>query len=216
MMSRRPDRSAQHRGGRGPQGRRGRALHRQRGVVLIFSLIVLLILTIGAIALMRSMNSSLFTAGNLSFRRDLVNQGEQAASAALSTLLTGALMDPTLAQSDLPSANYKASILPANQLGIPTALLDNTAFAAVGVASNDLTGATSDVTIRYVIDRLCNIAGPPTGAICVQSSAAPTGGTAGAIAAIKPPTATVYRLSARISGPRGTQVFLQTTLTKPD
>jgi type IV pilus assembly protein PilX len=55
-------------------------LDRQRGVVLIFTLIILLILTIGAVALMRSMNTSLFSAGNLAFRRDLVNQGEQAVS----------------------------------------------------------------------------------------------------------------------------------------
>ncbi len=42
---------------------------RQRGVVLIFTLIALLILTIGAVALMRSMNTALFGAGNLAFRR---------------------------------------------------------------------------------------------------------------------------------------------------
>jgi len=42
---------------------------RERGVVLIFTLIILLILTIGAVALLRSMNTSLFSAGNLAFRR---------------------------------------------------------------------------------------------------------------------------------------------------
>jgi Tfp pilus assembly protein PilX len=40
---------------------------RQQGVVLIFSLLVLLILAIGAVALLRSVNSSLLSAGNLLF-----------------------------------------------------------------------------------------------------------------------------------------------------
>jgi hypothetical protein len=33
---------------------------------------------------------------------------------------------------------------------------------------------------------------------------------------IPAPSATVYRLSVRVTGPRNTQIFLQTTFTKPD
>jgi Tfp pilus assembly protein PilX len=56
---------------------------RQRGVVLLFCLIVLVILLAGGVAVVRSMNTSLTSAGNLAFRRDLVNQGERAVSAVL-------------------------------------------------------------------------------------------------------------------------------------
>jgi type IV pilus assembly protein PilX len=190
---------------------------RQRGVVLIFTLIILLILTIGAVALMRSMNTSLFSAGNLAFRRDLVNQGEQAVSTVINEFKTGgALSISTTDAASVPALNYSATMLAGNAQSVPNALLNNTAFAAVGTAANDIVGATPDVTIRYVIDRLCSAAGPSTGALCVQSSAAPTGGTANTTPGVPPPTATVYRLSARITGPRSTQVFLQTTFTKPD
>jgi type IV pilus assembly protein PilX len=192
-------------------------LSRQRGVVLIFTLIILLILTIGAVALMRSMNTSLFSAGNLAFRRDLVNQGEQAVSTVITEFKTGgALSSSTTTAASVPALNYSAIMLNSNAQGVPSALLDNTQFAAAGTAANDIVGATPDVTIRYVIDRLCSAAGPSTGALCVQSSAAPTGGTANTTPGVPPPTATVYRLSARITGPRSTQVFLQTTFTKPD
>ena len=68
-----------------------RSASRQRGVVLIFALIVLLILTIGAVALMHSMTSSLFSAGNLAFRRDLVNQSEQAVSDVLTQFKVGGI-----------------------------------------------------------------------------------------------------------------------------
>lgn len=194
-----------------------RAPSRQRGVVLIFTLIVLLILTIGAVALMRSMHSSLFSAGNLAFRRDLVNQGEQAVSNVLTEFKAGGALAGA-DTSDVLTANYTASTLPANAQGVPNALLlSDAGFNALGfLASNDIVGATSDVTIRYVIDRLCSGAGPSTSALCVQSSAAPTGGTANSTPGVPPPTATVYRLSVRVSGPRSTQIFLQTTFTKPD
>ncbi len=187
----------------------------QRGVVLIFTLIVLAVLMIGAAALIRSMHTSLFTAGNLAFRRDLVNQGEQAVSTVITQFKTGAFSTSGSTQADNPAANYSSTALPTNAQGVPNALLNNTTFATVGTAANDIVGATPDVQIRYVIDRLCSATGASTGALCVQSTAAPTGGTAPGNG-LPPPSATVYRLSVRISGARGTQVFLQTTFTKPD
>lgn len=188
---------------------------RERGVVLLFCLIVLVILLVGSVAVVRSMNASLFGAGNLAFRRDLVNQGEQAIDVVLTKFKTGgALASATTA--DLPASNYKASALATNAQGVPTALLSDEAFAAVGQASNDLAGATSDVKIRYLIDRLCTSAGAATSSGCVQSSSAPTGGTASASAPLTARTATVYRLSIRVSGPRDTQVFLQTSFNKQD
>ena len=184
---------------------------RQRGVVLIFTLIVLLILTIGAVALMRSMNTSLFNAGNLAFRRDLVNQGEQAVSYVMTEFTTGVpgvLNTSASTQADNPALNYYSTMQPTNAKGIPNQLLAN-------APPHPLTG-TSGATIDYVIDRLCQNPGPSIGSQCVQSSAAPLGGTANGTKAVSPPSATVYRLSVRVSGARSTQVFLQTTFTRAD
>jgi len=188
--------------------------NRQRGVVLIFTLIVLLILTIGAVALMRSMNTSLFSAGNLAFRRDLANQGELAVANVMAEFATGDLSTSSSTLNNVPADNYSATLLPSNTEGVPTALLAQTLSAAVGTHA-DLIGATGDVTIRYVIDRMCSATGTPTGALCVQSTTLPTSIKAGDKNP-KAPTATVYRLTVRVSGPRSTQVFLQTTFTKPD
>jgi Tfp pilus assembly protein PilX len=190
---------------------------RQRGVVLIYTLIILLILTIGAVALLRSMNTSLFTAGNLAFRRDLVNQGEQAVANVTAQFTgSGPLATSAVTVANVPALNYSASILPTNPQGVPTALLSSTIPATVGTSANDITGATSDVQIRYVIDRLCSAAGTAIGTQCVQAAAAPTGVTATGTTQIPPPSATVYRLSVRVSGARSTQVFLQTTFSRPD
>jgi len=195
---------------------------RQRGVVLIFSLIVLLILAIGAVALLRSVNSSLLSSGNLAFHRDLVNQAEQAVSTVVTQFKTGGLpvgdgvSFTGQTATSLPAANYSAAALPTNAQGVPVALLDNGAFNAVATAANDLPGATPDIKIRYVIDRLCTATGGATSADCVQSTGLPTGGTANRNTAVAPPSATVYRISVRVDGPRNTQAFLQTTFTKPD
>ena len=194
---------------------------RQRGVVLIFSLIVLLILAIGAVALLRSVNSSLLSAGNLAFHRDLVNQAEEAVSIVMTEFKTaGPPLSTNPTTADLPAANYKSTALLTNLQGVPRVLLDDTAgpngFLSVGVASNDIVGRTPDVTIRYVIDRLCTAAGTATSPNCVQSTGLPTGGTANRNTAVGPPSATVYRVSVRVDGPRFTQAFLQTTFTKPD
>lgn len=190
---------------------------RQRGVVLIFALIVLVILTIGAVALLRSMDTSLFSAGNLAFRRDLVNQGEQALANVMAEFEGGgALVSSAVTDANQIALNYSSQILATNAQGVPTALTDDPTFLTVGVASNDITGATPDVQIRYVIDRLCSVTGIAASNFCVQSTALPTGGTANGTQGVTPPSATVYRLTVRVSGPRSTQVFLQSTFTKPD
>ena len=189
---------------------------RQRGVVLIFSLLVLLILAIGAVALLRSVNSSLASSGNLAFHRDLVNQAEQAVSTVMTEFRTNGPPLNGATTADLQAANYVSTTLPTNSQGVPLVLLDNTAFAALGVAANVIPGATPDVTIRYIIDRLCTNTGTASSPNCVQSTGLPTGGTANKNTAVAPPSATVYRVSVRVDGPRNTQAFLQTTFTKPD
>jgi type IV pilus assembly protein PilX len=194
---------------------------RQQGVVLIFSLIVLLILAIGAVALLRSVDTSLVSAGNLAFHRDLVNQAEQAVSTVMTEFKTNGLPLGGNTTASMIGANYSAVTLPTNAQGVPTALLGNdTTFGAVGTIANDIVPtANSQVKIRYVIDRLC-MATPPTVvasiSTCVQSTGLPTGGTANRNTAVAPPSATIYRISVRVDGPRSTQAFLQTTFTKPD
>jgi hypothetical protein len=130
----------------------------------------------------------------------------------------GILATSGVTDADLISANYKSTTLTTNSQGVPTALLvSDLNFPAYGATANDIPGpVNSNVTIRYVIDRMCNRTGVASSATCVQSTGIPTGGTHNRNTAVAPPSATVYRLSVRVSGPRSTQVFLQTTFTKPD
>lgn len=195
----------------------------QQGVVLLITLVVLVVLLAGGVAIMRSMNASLFSAGNLAFKRDLINQGERAVSKVL-TLFAGsaALATPAATAANLKAANYVATPLPTNAQGVPTALLNNSEFDTVGVASNDITDTAAQVTIRYVIDRLCTSVGSSAtlgkaGCVYPPSSSDVRGGSSQEIGTrLPPPPSTTYRLSIRVTGPRDTQVFLQTSFAKPD
>lgn len=195
-----------------------------RGVALLFGLITLAIMLIGAAAMARSMNTSLFNAGNLGFKRDLTNQAERAVTTTVALLEAGgALAAAATRENHLVARNYSATMLASNPQGLPLALLDDTAFAAVGQAANDVAVAAQGVTVRYVIDRLCTATGAPTADQCTLAgdpqpnscsanecinAANASAGGAGAIG-----SRVVYRISIRVTGPRNTQSFFQTTLT---
>ena len=200
----------------------------QRGVVLLMSLIVLVILLISAVALVRSFDTSLFQSGNIAFKRDLVNQGERVVPTVMAAFNTGALSTPVARANHLQSSNYRATILPSNAQGVPLALLgDDAAFATVADTANDVAVAAQGVTIRYVVDRMCSTVGLDAalgaGSCTFVDAGAPLGGTsyaweraeqagAGGVAGAQPQQV-VYRISIRVNGPRKTQAFLQTTFT---
>jgi type IV pilus assembly protein PilX len=206
-----------------------RAAARQRGVVLLFSLIALVVMLIVAAGLVRSFNSSLFSAGNIGFKRDLQNQSERAVAKVLAEFRgTGSLATADKRKALLTASNYSATMLATNAQGVPDALQNDTTFATVGVATNDIAVPEMNVTLRYVVDRLCATAGDETSlgpdACRLSDNAVPAGtsesnwqgaersinGKAGAV-----PRSIVYRLSIRVAGPRNTQSFFQSTFTVP-
>ncbi|MDR0479449.1 MAG: hypothetical protein LBH31_06540 [Burkholderiaceae bacterium] len=214
----------------------------QRGVVLFFALIVLVILLIGGIAVVRSINASLSSAGNLAFRRDLVTQSDAVVAQAMQAVTTvgsGAIGSIPDLKTSQPQFNYSAVALNGvsgqgvSAQGIPNALFSDSLFSSVATAGNDITtdktanNSNGTVTIRYLIERMCSAEGPATMQNCVYVSGAgggpggsgPGGGT-GCKGNCGPRAAgsnnsVVYRLSYRVTGPRGTQAFFQAMFTGP-
>ncbi len=195
----------------------------QQGVILLYGLLALAVMLIGAAAMVRSMNTSLLNAGNIGFKRDLTNQTERAAADALARLQTGALATVTARESHSTNNNYSATILPTNAQGLPTALFSDAAFASVGVSGNDILVPGQAITLRWVIDRLCTATGTADASRCTMANdPVPVGGsgsdlinaidtTSGGAGALQ--RRAIYRLSVRVTGPRSTQAFFQTTLT---
>jgi type IV pilus assembly protein PilX len=188
----------------------------QRGVTLIIALLALVVLTVGAIALTRSANTSLRMAGNLAFKRDLANQGERAIAAALAELRTGALSTTPSRTANRTASNYSATQLASSAQGIPNVLVNDTTFAGSGFSLADIDDAAAGINVRYVIDRQCSTAGDFSEATCQSQSTGGVingGGTGGVELKVPPLRRPVYRISVRVTGPRGVQTFTQTTLT---
>lgn len=212
----RRQRGSSSRHARAQRGSSSRHARAQRGVVMLFGLIALVIMLVGTVAMLRSMNTSLFNAGNIGFKRDLTNQGERAVATVLTLLQSGALGTEVSRQASSVARNYSATMLAANTQGVPNALISDVTFATVASTANDIAVAGQGITVRYVIDRLCVNAGAASATHCTMSdngqsnacSSNPCDDLSDAV-----PQQAVYRLSVRVTGPRQTQAYFQTTLT---
>ncbi|WP_418316770.1 pilus assembly PilX family protein [Piscinibacter sakaiensis] len=142
----------------------------QRGVSLLFALITLVALSLAAVALVRSVNTSSLIVGNLGFKQDSIAYASQAAEEAIDFLnlnkKTGALF------LDIPDSAYYATahenLDPANRrpTGDPTrAVVDWAGDAcATGYEAGSfgvclqswksVSGPSGNQT-RYTITRLC-------------------------------------------------------------
>ncbi|KQY89034.1 MULTISPECIES: hypothetical protein [Roseateles] len=186
----------------------------QRGIVLVFALITLVILMIGAVAISRSLNSSQFTLGNIGFKRDLTNQGERALQLAMTAVRAGgALASEATRNTALPAANYSARLLPSNAQGIPVALLNDTEFAKVASAEDIDVGGNTGVKIRYVIDRMALTEGACTPSTCTMATQPVFGGASNEPPKPSPPAQPIFRITLKVTGPRNTVSFFQSTFT---
>lgn len=198
------------------------AVKKQKGVVLFFALIALVVILFASVALVRSTDTASLIAGNLAVKRDLANQGEAGVAAAWASFANSgsALYNVGTRRFNVPTANYSAVFLPSNARGIPNALLDDTLFAARFSQADTAVG--SGIAYRYVIDRMCPTVGAPNnstnscitgqytcaGCFTMASTPAsiPSGPTPG-----QPKSTVVYRITVRVTDAKQTQSFLQTT-----
>jgi type IV pilus assembly protein PilX len=72
---------------------RPQTLSAQRGVIMIIALIVLVAMTLGGIAMVRSVYTTNLIAGNLAFRESAVSSGDTGVEAAVAFLLDPAGCD---------------------------------------------------------------------------------------------------------------------------
>ncbi len=184
---------------------------------MLITLIALSLLMLSALALIRSFETSLSMAGNLAFKRDLVNQGERGMAKAIALFNTGALSTTAARSNHSYGNNYSATMLPSDSHGIPVALINDSVFSSSGMSASNITDTSSGISIRYVIDRLCTTSGAAfSNDKCVGFKQIAAKGGSAFLAPMKTGQEfqPVYRISVRATGPRNTQVYLQTTITR--
>jgi type IV pilus assembly protein PilX len=185
------------------------SLQRQQGVVLMIALIMLVAMTMGGIALIRSVYTSSLIAGNMAFQQSATVSGDAGIEAAVTWLeLNGS--GRTLHQNSFANG-YAAS----RQDPGSTQNWDQF-WAVLDAAGQVATLTSADAagnTVKYTIQRLCNAVGDPASGVgCAIAPGRATSSSNSRGVGIVPIQANgnvYYRITARISGPRGTVSFVQ-------
>jgi Tfp pilus assembly protein PilX len=193
-------------------------------VVLVIALIVLVAMTLAAIAMVRSVDTGNLIAGNMAFQQAAVHSGDSGVEKAIAWVESCKNNTATCASStlnnDSPSNGYAANGSSASRN--PAAaeswdaywarVLTSCSASAPNVVCLAAQAGTGNI-VSYIIDRMCDSAGAKTtGALCVASPMvnAATGNSeeAGEIQ-LNAPSVVYYRITVRIAGPRNSVSYVQ-------
>jgi Tfp pilus assembly protein PilX len=199
-----------------------------RGAGLVVALVVLVVMSLGALALVRAVASGLLVAGNLAFREAAVLAAESGSESAISWLSERAATTDLL--SDQPEAGYYASL----PVGLSLSGEGNASTRATIDWDDDQCAARTGIRcftagpalpidaaghrVRYVIHRLCRTAGSSDAAAnsCLLFRSAQGGSSNrgqlsyGASKRFQSSDTVYYRITVHVRGPRNTTAFVQT------
>lgn len=201
---------------------------RDQGGGLVVALVVLAAMSMAVLALVANVSSGLLAAGNLAFRQAAVLAADAGSEKAIAWLSPKA--DSTDLFADKPNEGYYASLpsgldLTGSRGAQADARIDWDDDNCAGVsgphclkAASALPADSAGNVVRYVIHRLCRIAGSPQAASnsCLLHRLSAGGGTSrgqlsyGASTRFEAVDAVVYRITIHVRGPRGTTAFVQT------
>ena len=198
------------------------SMHRRRGsaqggFVLVIALVVLAAMTLAAAAMVRSVDTSTLLARNISFKRDALNRNDVALEVAINEFRTGgAFAGGGGTTADRADENFSAVMLPTDTDGVPLVMKGNTTvnFGSAptwtkGKVSGSVPGSLElQMQPVYLIERMCTVSGPALVETCIVNGRAQAGGTQpnDKPGQLFPP---MYRITARVTGPRNTVSFVQ-------
>jgi Tfp pilus assembly protein PilX len=183
---------------------------KQRGVTLLITLIVLVAMTLAAISLVRSVDTTNVIAGNLAFRQNATLAGDVGTEAAILWLEKN---NTATLFVDQPGSGYSA----VHTEPITGQTWDQW-WAAVaaprGIATLPVDAAGNIVS--YSIERMCSMQIDPIdpGANCSQAQVAVNVGSSQTSQSrgLSSGTQVYYRITTRIDGPRNTVSFTQAVI----
>ena len=133
-------------------------IKQQRGVVLFLALIALVIMSLAAVALIRSVDTNTLIAGNLSFKQAATTSADAGTEAAIAMLI-GMRDDPANAGLNVLMDNtHTFNITPSPHNGYYSSAntLALTTDATWNNVNNVLVGTdASGNTIQYIVERMC-------------------------------------------------------------
>jgi len=181
---------------------------RQRGAVLFIALIVLVAMSLAGIALIRGVDTTNLIAGNLAFKQNATHGGDWGIEQARTWLQAQVAAN---LYNDVPGQYYAAM-----QTGADFTNTDPSRpeFDWANNAFDLGADPAGNPEVRYVIHRMCDLAGNPGSVNCVRTT---TGGTSDSTkggatyggAALPSTSQIYYRITARVTGPRNTVSYVQ-------
>jgi len=179
-------------------------LDKQQGVVLFFALIALVIMSLAAVALIRSVDTNTIIAGNLGFRQSAT----VSADSGVETALTWITANQANLNNDRTIDGYYAT-----STGNAKALADASTKMATGTEINAGTDSSGN-TISYVVQRMCRNSGPSDSTHCLfgppgedpnSNGDCPVGTCLNAA----PSDSLMYRVTVKVIGPKNTVSYTQ-------
>ncbi|MBE7419942.1 MAG: hypothetical protein HS128_19730 [Ideonella sp.] len=181
--------------------------------MLLIALILLVALSLGGIALIRSVSTSNMIAGNLAFQQAATHSADAGVESAIAFLEANSAGTLTTLHSNILSGGGTRYVAQRQDpaAGQSWDAFWNTTLASSG-AVNSLAQDAAGNTVSYVIHRLCNATGAPVYPGCSSSptDATSVGNSQGAgVVHLTGQRQVYYRITARVTGPRNTLSYVQ-------
>ena len=195
----------------------GRGLRRsQEGVVLFIALIVMVAMTLAGIALMRSVDTSVFVAGNVAFKQaaiSVADRGTQEAAAWLGANSSG----PTLHSTNTAQGYYSS-----RPVGGDPDWFDINSWGDAVMVNGGAADASGNI-VRYVVHRMCTLPDLAYNAnvglqanecgLYFPTTTAAVGGSMAVGSPLFIGTPQIYyRITTRVDGPRDTVSIIQSSV----
>lgn len=173
----------------------------QRGVTMLVVLMLMVVMALGGMALARMTEVGTIASGNSAFREASLQASEVGINTAYMALRSATL----LPNEDTNTGTwYWATIQGADSAGLPTINWSAAPEVMVGVYS-----------VRYAVERMCTVT-PVTATLrqCLVKQVPQTNSARVGQDPLDPPNSRQFRITVRVTGPKDTETWVQSLITK--
>lgn len=199
----------------------------QSGVVLFIAMVALVVMSLAAVALIRSVDTNSLIAGNLSYKQTAAISSSyglenMADTLGIQLLAYGEIDDAANGYYATCKKTFVPSVTADDRCDGENLTVDDSWVPGTTsrLADGGATGITGGVdaygnTIQYIVERMCSQTGVPTKAACLLATSNKDNGSRNVCSADKCITVEtladlpVYRVTVRVAGPKNTVSYIQ-------
>lgn len=192
---------------------------KQQGVVLFVALIALVVMSLAAVALIRSVDTNTIIAGNMALKHSALVSSDRGVEAALDWLDSENSIDLKRLEQDNITKGYYSTFSLNGSPDLDDSIVLKadatwiTAAEATGVGIVGGKEETSGNEIRFIIQRMCRVSGEPNKDNCLQGAPNVDKSSNQITPECCPPEPKpepIYRITTRVQGAKNTVSYAQT------